>query len=109
MGLEKFAKRWSKQYREVFIKLGGQQPSTNYAVAKLTYANKKKQFITSQTLGSCDFQPVFNSVLNKVKSDIAEVLSSASDKAKLFAKTFSKNSDLDDSVMPLTAFLLELI
>ena len=33
-----------------------------------------------------------------------EVLSSASDKAKLFAKNFSKNSNLDDSVISLPIF-----
>ena len=33
-----------------------------------------------------------------------EVLSSASDKAKLFAKNFSKNSDLDDSSISLLVF-----
>ena len=33
-----------------------------------------------------------------------EVLSSASDKAKLFAKNFSKNSDLDDSGISLPVF-----
>ena len=59
-------------------------------------------------MSSSEFLIVFN-VLNKVKSDIAEVLSSAFDKAKLFAKTFTKNSDLDDSIMSLTAFHLEPI
>ena len=33
-----------------------------------------------------------------------EVLSSASDKAKLFAKNFSKNSNLEDSGISLPAF-----
>ena len=33
-----------------------------------------------------------------------EVLSSASDKAKLFAKNFSKNSNLDDSSIFLPVF-----
>ena len=33
-----------------------------------------------------------------------ELLSSASDKAKLFAKTFSKNSNLDDSGISLPVF-----
>ena len=62
--------------------------------AKLAYANKTKEFITSQKLA--------NSVLNKGKSAIPplfngpEVLSSASDKTKLFAENFSKNSNLDD-------------
>ena len=51
-----------------------------------------------------------NSVLNKGKSAMPplfnrpEVLSSASDKAKLFAKNFSKNSDLDDSGISLPVF-----
>ena len=35
---------------------------------------------------------------------IVEVLSAASDKAKLFAKNFSKNSNLDDSGISLPAF-----
>ena len=54
-------------------------------------------------------------VLNKGKSAIPplfnrpEVLSSASDKAKLFAKNFSKNSNLDDSGISLPVSLLELI
>ena len=39
--------------------------------------------------------PLFNS---------PELLSSASDKAKYFAKNVSKNSDLDDSVVYLPAF-----
>ena len=70
--------------------------------AKLAYANKTKESITSQKLGSWDFWQIANSVLNKGKSAIPplfngpEVLSSASDKAKLFAENFSKNSNLDD-------------
>ena len=56
------------------------------AAAKLAYANKTKESITQ------DFWRVTNSVLNKGKSAIPrlfnspEVLSSVSDKAKLFAK-----------------------
>ena len=71
--------------------------------AKLTYANKTKDFITSQKLGSHDFCRIANSALNKGKSAIPplfsglEVLSSASDEAKLFTENFSKNSNLDDS------------
>ena len=71
--------------------------------AKLAYANKTKESITSQKLGSHDFWRIANSVLNKGKSatpplfNSPELLSSASDKAKLFAKNFSKNSNLDDS------------
>ena len=49
-------------------------------------------------------------VFNKVKSAIPPlfngpgVLSSASDKAKLFAENFSKNSNLDDLVISLPDF-----
>ena len=61
--------------------------------AKLACANKTKESITSQKFGSRDFWKIANSVLNKGKSAIPsllnspEVLSSASDKAKLL-KTF---------------------
>ena len=53
------------------------------------------------------FCRIANSVLNKGKSAIPplfngpEVLSSASDKAKLFAENFSMNSNLDDSGISL--------
>ena len=78
--------------------------------AKLAYANKTKESITSQKLGSRDFWQIANSVLNKGISTIPplfngpEVLSSTSDKAKLFAKNFSKNSNLDDSGISLPVF-----
>ena len=78
--------------------------------AKLAYATKTKESITSQKLGPRDFRQIANSVLNKGKSTIPplfngpEVLSSASDKAKLFAKNFSKNSNLDDSGISLPVF-----
>ena len=36
--------------------------------------------------------------------NVLEVLSSASDKPKLFAKNFSKNSNLDDSNISLPVF-----
>ena len=78
--------------------------------AKFAYATKTKESITSQKLGSRDFWRIANSVLNKGKSAITalfngpEVLSSASDKAKLFAKNFSKNSNLDDSGISLPVF-----
>ena len=55
--------------------------------AKLTYANKTRESITSKKLGSRDFWQIADSVLNKGKSAIPplyngpEVLSSASDKA----------------------------
>ena len=72
--------------------------------------NKTKESITSNKLGSRDFWRIANSVLNKGKSAIPplfngpEVLSSASDKAKLFAEKFSKNSNLDDSGISLPVF-----
>ena len=78
--------------------------------AKLAYATKTKESITSQKLGSQDFWQITNSVLNKGKSAIPpvfngpEVLSSASDKAKLFAKNFCKNSNLDDLGISLPVF-----
>ena len=78
--------------------------------AKLAYANKTKESITSQKLGSRDFWRTANSVLNKGKSAIPplfngpEVLSAASDKAKLFAENFSLNSNLDDSGVSLPVF-----
>ena len=51
-----------------------------------------------------------NNVLSKDKSAIPllfygpDMLSSASDKAKLFGKNFSKNSNLDDLVFSLPVF-----
>ena len=78
--------------------------------ANLAYATKTKKSITSQKLGSWHFRRITNSVFNKGKFAIpprfngSEVLSSASDKAKLFAKNFSKNSNLDDSGISLPVF-----
>ena len=78
--------------------------------AKLAYTNKIKESITSQKLGSQDFWQIANSVLSKSKSAIPplfnspEVLSSASDKTKLFAENFSKNSNLDNSGISLLVF-----
>ena len=78
--------------------------------AKLAYATKTKESITSKKLDSREFWQIANSVLNKGKSAIPplfnspEMLSSASDKAKLFAKNFSHNSNLDDLGYLLTCF-----
>ena len=79
--------------------------------AKLAYANKTKESITSQKLGSWDFWRIANSVLNKGKSSIPPLLngpevffSSASDKEKLLAENFSKNSNLDDLGISLPIF-----
>ena len=78
--------------------------------AKLAYATKTKESITAQKLGSQDFWRITNSVHSKSKSAIPplfnflEVSSSASDKAKLFAKPFSKNSNLDDLGISLPVY-----
>ena len=78
--------------------------------AKLAYANKTKKSMTSQKPGSHDLWQVDNSVLKKGKSAIPplfnnpEVFSSVSDKAKLFADNFSKNSNLDYSGISLPVF-----
>ena len=78
--------------------------------AKLAYANKTKESITSQKLCCREFWPTANSVLNKGKSvtpplfNGPEVLSSASHKAKLFTGNFSNHSNLDDSDISLPIF-----
>ena len=78
--------------------------------AKLAYATKTKESVTSQKFGSRDFWQIANSVLSKGKSAIPplfigpEVLSTVSDKAKFFAKNFSKDSNLDDSGVSLSVF-----
>ena len=78
--------------------------------AKLAYANNIKESITFLKLGSSDFWRIANNVLSKGKSAVPPlfndlvVFSSASDKEKLFAKTFSKNSNLDDSGIFLPVF-----
>ena len=61
--------------------------------AKLAYANKTKEFITSQKLGSQDFWRIANSVPNKGKSAMPPLNNGpeASDNANLFAENFSKN------------------
>ena len=62
--------------------------------AKLANANKTKECVTSQKLGSGNFWRIANSVLKKGKSAMTplfkgtEVLSSASDKGKFFAENF---------------------
>ena len=78
--------------------------------AKLAHATKIKESITSQKLDPWDFWRIANSVLNKGKSPIPPLfngpvlLSSASDKAKLSPKKFSKNSNIDDSGISLPVF-----
>ena len=69
--------------------------------AKLTYANKTKSSVLARNL-SRDFWWIANSVLNKDKSAIPplfnglEMLSSASEKVKLFPENLCKNSNIDD-------------
>ena len=78
--------------------------------AKLAYAKKTKEHITPQKLGSWDFRQIAHSVLNRGKSALPhlvnglEMLSSASDKAKLLAENFSKNSNVDESGISLLIF-----
>ena len=62
-----------------------------------------KTRIASQKLGSREFWKIYNNVFRKGKSNIPqlfcapEVLSDSKDKAELFARTFSSNSDLNSS------------
>ena len=59
---------------------------------------KQKSLLLSRNLhnkGKSAIPPLFNG---------PEVLSSASDKAKLFAKNFSKNSNIDDLGIALSVF-----
>ena len=76
----------------------------------MQYANKTKESITFQKLGSRNFWRIANSVLNKGKSVLSplfnglEAFSSTSDKAKLLAENFSKNSNLDGSGPSLPDF-----
>ena len=78
--------------------------------AKLAYATKTKESLTSQKFGSRDFWLIAKSALNKGKSTIPplfkgpEVLCSVSDKVKLFAKNVSKNSNLHDFCISLPVF-----
>ena len=77
---------------------------------KFAFELIKQKSIISQKLNSCHFWQIANSVLNKGKSAIPplfnspELWSSVSDKATLFAKNFSRNSNLDDSGVTLTVF-----
>ena len=86
-------------------------PILRIGAIQLVFINKfTKKSITSQKLGSWDFWQIANSVLNKGKSatrplfNRTEVLFSASDKAKLFAKNYSNNCNLDDLSISLPVF-----
>ena len=69
----------------------------------------KQESITSLKLSFQDLWQIANSVFNKCKSATPpllnlEVLPSASDREKLFPKNFSKDSNLENSCIPLPAF-----
>ena len=70
----------------------------------------KMESITSEKVGSLYFCQIANNLLHKGRTAIPplfkgqEVLSSGSDKTKLFPKIFSKNSNLEDSGISLPAF-----
>ena len=74
-----------------------------FRTVKVAYATKTRESMTSQKLGSQNFWQIVNSGFIKGKSAVLplfirlEVFSSTLDKAKLLAKNFSKNSNLDDS------------
>ena len=97
-------------YSKVKFRQASNRSKRVLEAAKLAYANKTKECVTSQKLGSDNFWRIANSALNKCKSAIPpllnglEVLSSASDKAQLFAENFSMNSTLDDSGISLPVF-----
>ena len=83
--------------------------------AKVAYATKTKESISSQKLGSRDFWRIANSFLKKGKPPIppllngSEVLSSASDKAKLLLKTFLRTLILMTQISTYLFSILELI
>ena len=79
--------------------------------SKSGYVDKIKEAFASHKLGPRDFSKIFNSILNRGRSVIlplfnsSVMLSSAWDKSKVFAKRFSKNSNLHDSGILLPVFL----
>ena len=83
---------------------------------KLAYANKTKEFITSQKLGSWDFCQIANSVVNKGKSVILSVFTDPQRcnllhliKQNCLPKTFLRTLVLVTRVSPYMFSLLELI
>ena len=79
--------------------------------AKDSYAASIQSRIENERLGSREFWKITNKVLNRGKTSVVptvingpELLSSASDKAKLFATNIAANSTLDDVGHPLPSF-----
>ena len=74
-----------------------------FETVNLAYPSKTKDSITSKKLHSRDFWQIANGVLTRSKSAIPplingpEGLASAYGKAKLLARNFFKNSNLEDS------------
>ena len=77
----------------------------------LANKTRERKSITFQRLCFCDYWRTANSVINKGKSPICPMFSSsegapyAPDKAEVFAKIFSQNSNLDGSGIPSINFL----
>ena len=100
---------------KVKFRHGSNRCKRDLEIAKLANPNRTKESITSQKLGSRDFWRIANSVLNEGKSakppvfNGPEVLSSAFDSAKLFAKNFSKTLMFMTRVSLYLLSLLELI
>ena len=80
-----------------------------FEAGKLAYANKTKDYHLPETW-LCNIWQIANSVPNKGKCAILplfsgpRMLSAASDKAKIFDKSFSRNLRLDESCICLPAF-----
>ena len=83
--------------------------------AKLAYANKAKESITSQKIGSRDFWQIANSVLNKGKSTIPPLFNGQRCcllhmiKQNCLLKNFLRTLILMTQVSIYLFFLLELI
>ena len=74
--------------------------------AKRTDANKTKENLTSQKLGSRDFSQIAKIVLSKGKSVTLKGPDVMFSSSELLAKSFYKNSNLDGSGISLSAFPL---
>ena len=86
-------------HRNHFLYLYQKDKSSDSKVRFRQASNHCKRVLEAAVIvlnkGESAIPPIFNS---------PEVLSSASDKAKLFAKNFSKNSNRDDSGISLPVF-----